>query len=81
MEYTFEMRVQDNMNAIVDRYGAFGAWVHARKNAQADNEDISRLYTTIAYRIAVHLEETQNTEFMSYIAMARAMARAVEQDS
>jgi len=74
-EYTFEMRVKDNMNALIDRYDAFGAWMVARKNraAHAEGTSMYELYKAVEAKLYKHLQDTQNTEYMGYVAMCQAM--------
>jgi hypothetical protein len=82
METSFEMRVKDTMNALINRHGAFEAWMVSRQNRQAyeygteyikPRKDMFELYREVEYRLYEYLKDSQDTEYMSYLAMCKAM--------
>jgi hypothetical protein len=75
-------QVKDTMNALINRHGAFGAWVVARQNRQAyeygteyikPRKDMFKLYREVEYRLYEYLKDSQDTEYMSYLDMCKAM--------
>lgn len=73
---TFEERVKANMNRLIDRYGAFGAWEVARRNVRGyrrtGNEHYELLYAAIELKLYEYLEENPSTNYLAYKAMCQA---------